>query len=47
MNVFSDAAIAELVVFSEWLRGSDVKVSSSARESHRHSAPVPTSQSWD
>src|ERR1700724_3979288 len=25
MNVFSNAAIAELVVFSEWLRGSDVK----------------------
>lgn len=25
MNVFSNAAIAELVAFSEWLRGSDVK----------------------
>jgi 3-hydroxyacyl-CoA dehydrogenase/enoyl-CoA hydratase/3-hydroxybutyryl-CoA epimerase len=25
MNVFSNAAIAELVIFSEWLRGSDVK----------------------
>lgn len=25
MNVFSNAAIAELVVFSQWLRGSDVK----------------------
>src|SRR5258708_19667268 len=25
MNVFSNAAIAELGVFSEWLRGSDVK----------------------
>jgi len=25
MNVFSNAAIAELVVFSEWLCGSDVK----------------------
>src|SRR3979411_2632084 len=25
MNVFSNSAIAELVVFSEWLRGSDVK----------------------
>jgi 3-hydroxyacyl-CoA dehydrogenase/enoyl-CoA hydratase/3-hydroxybutyryl-CoA epimerase len=25
MNVFSDAAIAELSVFGEWLRGSDVK----------------------
>lgn len=25
MNVFSNAAIAELAVFSEWLRGSDVK----------------------
>jgi 3-hydroxyacyl-CoA dehydrogenase/enoyl-CoA hydratase/3-hydroxybutyryl-CoA epimerase len=25
MNVFSNAAIAELVTFSEWLRGSDVK----------------------
>src|SRR3977135_3468746 len=25
MNVFSDAAIAELSVFSRWLRGSDVK----------------------
>src|SRR6202158_6078309 len=25
MNVFSNAAIGELVIFSEWLRGSDVK----------------------
>src|SRR6202035_555942 len=25
MNVFSNAAIAELGVFSQWLRGSDVK----------------------
>ncbi len=25
MNVFSNAAIAELAVFSQWLRGSDVK----------------------
>ena len=25
MNVFSNAAIAELAAFSEWLRGSDVK----------------------
>src|SRR5260221_14169178 len=25
MNVFSNAAIAELAIFSEWLRGSDVK----------------------
>jgi 3-hydroxyacyl-CoA dehydrogenase/enoyl-CoA hydratase/3-hydroxybutyryl-CoA epimerase len=25
MNVFSNAAIAELIIFSEWLRGSDVK----------------------
>ena len=25
MNVFSNAAIAELGIFSEWLRGSDVK----------------------
>ncbi|MEA2890391.1 MAG: 3-hydroxyacyl-CoA dehydrogenase / enoyl-CoA hydratase / 3-hydroxybutyryl-CoA epimerase [Bradyrhizobium sp.] len=25
MNVFSNAAIAELTIFSEWLRGSDVK----------------------
>jgi 3-hydroxyacyl-CoA dehydrogenase/enoyl-CoA hydratase/3-hydroxybutyryl-CoA epimerase len=25
MNVFSNTAIAELVIFSEWLRGSDVK----------------------
>jgi len=40
-DVFSNAAIAELAVFSRWLRESDVRVWSSVPVSHRPSVPVP------
>ena len=47
MNVFSNAAIAELAVFSRWLRESDVKGVSSVPVSHRPSVPVPILPNWD